>query len=567
MGQGIANTPQNIKEGNYGQAAIDIGVPLATGAIGGLGTKNVGQFLNNTFNPLAGGKNLVNNLRNKSLMREYNAIEQNLNSSISEFKSLENKFNIKQKELWQDYKSGKITGEDYSKQMKSEQPWAPFESPIFPLEKQLRELSVKKDILNTPQKNILKNEQQLGKNISDGGTNNKGVFELNDNYVARLSAHGYDDASRLLNYNTRIKSPRIMKTQQVKELNGKVFQVQDKAIGKPYTQLSETELKNLPKEHIDNFYKDIAELEKNGLSIDISGGKSNIFYDSKKGFQFIDLGIGKMPNIDDINKVVNFKNPVGNFKSEINWEKWVKYKEDFHNNPEVIKHLNEIEKTTKTNGTWMKNPDGTPFKGTEEQFVVQQSDNFKKAFGNSKLVNPNGGFNKLYHGSKVENIKEFLSPKRNSKFKENSVTTKDNDYIYFSPDFKSAEWFIPKNKGKMYEVYANVRNPEITDNYRYLANPVNNSQKLNINDAITNIDFNTMKSSTGPSEIAIPFSNKVKSAVGNILLDMSNPNIYKTITAGALGTQYLKNQEETPEEFNNGGQVKKPKKKLIKAKK
>jgi hypothetical protein len=67
MGQGIANTPQNIKEGNYGQAAIDIGVPLATGAIGGLGTKNVSQFLNNTFNPLAGSKKLVNNLGNKNL--------------------------------------------------------------------------------------------------------------------------------------------------------------------------------------------------------------------------------------------------------------------------------------------------------------------------------------------------------------------------------------------------------------------------------------------------------------------------------------------------------------------
>ena len=68
-------------------------------------------------------------------------------------------------------------------------------------------------------------------------------------------------------------------------------------------------------------------------------------------------------------------------------------------------------------------------------------------------------------------------------------------------------------------------------------------------------------------EVVIPFNNRIKSAVGNILLDMSNPNIYKSLTAGALGTQYLKNQEETPEEFNNGGQIKKPKKKLIKAKK
>lgn len=245
---------------------------------------------------------------NTQLMKEYNAIEQSLNSKITNFKNLENNYNIRQKELWGDYKSGKITGQEYSKQVKSAQPWDDFENPIYPLQKQLRELSVKKDILNTPQKNILKNEQQLGKNISDGGTNNKGVFELNDKYVARLSAHGYDDASRLVNYADKLTSPRIMKTHQVKELSGKVYQVQDKATGIPYTQLSEQQLKNLPKNHIDNFYKDIAELEKNGLNIDISGGKSNIFYDSKKGFQFIDLGIGKMPNINDINKVVNFKN-------------------------------------------------------------------------------------------------------------------------------------------------------------------------------------------------------------------------------------------------------------------
>jgi len=240
----------------------------------------------------------------KVLMKEYDAIE----SKISRLKEQEALYNTNQKKLFQDYKNKIISGEEYNKQIKEIQPWPTFENPIYPLQKQLRELKVKQDIFNTPQKNILKSENQLGKNISDGGTNNKGVFELNDNYVARLSAHGYDDASRLVNYADKLTSPRIMKTHQVKELNGKIYQVQDKATGIPYTKLSEQQLKNLPKSHIDNFYKDIAELEKNGLSIDISGGKSNIFYDLKKGFQFIDLGIGKMPNIDVIKNVVKFKN-------------------------------------------------------------------------------------------------------------------------------------------------------------------------------------------------------------------------------------------------------------------
>ena len=34
----------------------------------------------------------------------------------------------------------------------------------------------------------------------------------------------------------------------------------------------------------------------------------------------------------------------------------------------------------------MKNPDGTKFPGTKEQFVQQQSKNFKKAFGDTQVL-------------------------------------------------------------------------------------------------------------------------------------------------------------------------------------
>jgi hypothetical protein len=50
-----------------------------------------------------------------------------------------------------------------------------------------------------------------------------------------------------------------------------------------------------------------------------------------------------------------------------------------------MKEYNAIESTSKANGTWMKNPDGSVFQGTPEQFVQQNSQNFKNAFGNSKL--------------------------------------------------------------------------------------------------------------------------------------------------------------------------------------
>ena len=217
----------------------------------------------------------------------------NLESQIANLKQQEVLAEKSRKVLFADYKAGNITAAEYTAGAKKLNPGLEGTNPRFELEKQLREYKVKQDIINVPQQNILKSEEQLGKNISDGGTNNKGVFELGDDYVARLSAHGYDDASRLVNYADKIKSPRIAKTLQVKELNGKVYQVQNKVTGTPIPKLSETELQNIPKKHIDNFWKDKAELDNLGLSIDISGGKSNIFYDPKKGFQFIDLGIGE----------------------------------------------------------------------------------------------------------------------------------------------------------------------------------------------------------------------------------------------------------------------------------
>ena len=215
----------------------------------------------------------------------------NLESQIAQLKQQEILAEESRKALYADYRAGQITAEEYATGAKQLNPNELLESRNI-LEKELRDYNVKQDIANTPQQNILKFEEQLGKDISDGGSNTKGVFELGDNYVARLSAHGYDDASRLINYADKIKSPRIAKTLQVKELNGKVYQVQEKVTGIPITKLSETELQNIPKEHIDNFWKDKAELDELGLSIDISGGKSNIFYDSEKGFQIIDLGIG-----------------------------------------------------------------------------------------------------------------------------------------------------------------------------------------------------------------------------------------------------------------------------------
>jgi len=75
------------------------------------------------------------------------------------------------------------------------------------------------------------------------------------------------------------------------------------------------------------------------------------------------------------------------FKSEINWAKWNK---EIPSNKALMDEYNTIEKTSKAKGTWMKNPDGSRFVGTPEQFVQQNSKNFNKAFP--------GGHNKVHRG-------------------------------------------------------------------------------------------------------------------------------------------------------------------------
>ena len=65
------------------------------------------------------------------------------------------------------------------------------------------------------------------------------------------------------------------------------------------------------------------------------------------------------------------------FKSEINWGAW---NSEIPSNKALMNEYAAIEKTSKANGSWMKNPDGSPFQGTPEQFVQQNSENFKKAF-------------------------------------------------------------------------------------------------------------------------------------------------------------------------------------------
>jgi hypothetical protein len=65
MASALGRIPLNLQEGNYGQAAIAIGTPLAMGTLAGIQAQNTGQFANNLLNPLAG----ISSIDSKSLSK------------------------------------------------------------------------------------------------------------------------------------------------------------------------------------------------------------------------------------------------------------------------------------------------------------------------------------------------------------------------------------------------------------------------------------------------------------------------------------------------------------------
>jgi len=75
---------------------------------------------------------------------------------------------------------------------------------------------------------------------------------------------------------------------------------------------------------------------------------------------------------------------------DISWRDW---NPEIADNPKLLREYANIENKAKESGTWMKNSDGSPFKGTPEQFVQGQSENFKKAFPQ--------GYDKVFRGDRT----------------------------------------------------------------------------------------------------------------------------------------------------------------------
>lgn len=259
-------------------------------------------------------------------------------------------------------------------------------------------------------------------------------------------------------------------------------------------------------------------------------------------------GLSKAGNVivDAINPVSGVRG--SSFKSEINWGNWNK---EIPRNKKLLAEYNLIEETSKANGTWMKNPDGSAFKGTPEQFVQQNSENFKKAFGNTKLINKDGSPTFQYHGGK-KGYEQFLTPQDKGYIKRDTYT--GDQGIYFTPSRSRAKSYsrnTPKNEREVYQTYINMENPysgKIKGTYG--------------KDHITNEQFEELIKNNYDGIIdknIFPYHRqtivfdpkKIKSAIGNNgMFDMTNPNIYKgLIPAGIIGGTTVLDQQINKKQY------------------
>jgi hypothetical protein len=72
MASNLGQAPlQAQQQDSYMPYVTSIGTPLAVGALAGLGTKSTGQFVNNLVNPLAGTRDVFNNITDYSVIDVY----------------------------------------------------------------------------------------------------------------------------------------------------------------------------------------------------------------------------------------------------------------------------------------------------------------------------------------------------------------------------------------------------------------------------------------------------------------------------------------------------------------
>jgi len=358
---------------------------------------------------------------------------------------------------------------------------------------------------------------------------------------------------------------------------GKRYYANNNFKGKPKEFLLETKFD--AKDYEDFFPASMRDVninpEQAGLANKVFGDVRALNPFSKEGHNLSNYNLYKKDWLQGY-KQVEVPKPTSNFKSEINWGQWNK---EIPENTQLMKEYNAIEQTSKANNTWMKNPDGSAFQGTPEQFVQQNSKNFKKAFPNA-VRDKYGNIQYNYHGTPNE-LKDNM-------FKEHFSEGKlYGDGFYTTPKKDYALGYAQKRGNnsphqKVYELYQNAnKKQELTSVMEKSDERLKNFLKENPKGSKDfdkkfdvfmkqeddlfekHYDPNDFKLKQGfdyfkPNDLeqVVPYSNYPKSAVGNNgMFDMTNPNIYKSIVPIA-GASYLATQgQEESKKLQQGGYI------------
>ena len=290
----------------------------------------------------------------------------------------------------------------------------------------------------------------------------------------------------------------------------------------------------------------------------------NSFYRQVDGATYKEgLESGLIKGKQDINVSRGSGNINSNFKSEINWGNWNK---EIPDNPQLMQEYNAIEQTSKANGTWMKNPDGSMYLGPRERWIQEQSINFKKAYPDGFEVTSRGIYSNKLDGEQI--AKNYpkgrgifggdpLTALNYSKNGKPMTNMQDTDGVYqlyypktkeaITIDAKGRSWRevpteglkgVPNEKTDL----ANVTRAATDDIATWLE--LNNKPSVKIKNVFDGVDAKYV------DIINHKPGNYLKSMFGNNgMFDMTNPNIYKTLVPGAIGLGALQQKK-------NGGVIK-----------
>ena len=548
----IGNMASNLGQAPYQAEQTDsympyvtaIGTPLTVGALAGYGANSNSQFVNNLVNPLA-GINPLTGLKNtvKKIPYGETAIPFAWKSRANELGQIESQamFDaIKQSE--------KLTEADKVLLAEYQFDSAPFTGTGFGSSPEKRAALQK--IIDKVNPEFQSNTVLTRRINADNASlfnNENGIIQIGDRPTSFSAGLGADanfgkDRYVLSGQNAKAVEANFLKNpyeelapETIDDLQNFTDITHPGFTGKPesYTNYKGEVMTNMPLTDNAGF---VNELNQTAVEKELIGS----------GFDFKQLGKVKndLGGYDYIVKPTNIKQP---FKSEIDWGNWNK---EIPENTQLMNEYKAIEQQTKADGRWMKNPDGSSFQGTPEQFVQQNSENFKKYVENAK-----GNYNDVlekpfsYHGSSNNNITEFHTPQDSDYIKATADTPEAG--IFLTNEKSLADIYATKNKnGKAYELYApaNYARPALRNPNNIIETSIGtNIEKpiLTGNLDLKDVEYLKSLNYTGIADHYLPNSslekvvfdkNIIKSAVGNNgMFDITNPDIYKSVLPIGLG--------------------------------